>query len=184
VSLIDQTAQVEPGAVLGERVQVWQWSKVRTGATVGSGTKIGGGVYVGANVTIGKNCKIENGAQLFEGASLADGVFVGPGVILANDKNPRAVSKDGELLNDEDWLLQGVHLCSGASIGASAVVLPGVVVGSWAVVGAGAVVTRDVADHSIVVGNPARFVGHACRCGRALRDAACAICGDKSPGQG
>lgn len=175
---IDPTAVVEDGARLAADVSVWQFTKVRTGASVGAATNVGGGVYIGKDVRVGARCKIENGAQLFEGATIGDGVFVGPGVILTNDRRPRAVRPDGGIKGIEDWTAEGVTLHDGAALGAGTVVVAGVTVGAWALVGSGSVVTRDVGDHELVVGNPARRIGWACRCGERIDPpGACASCG-------
>jgi len=165
---LDGTATIEGGAAVHQSARVWQHAKVRSGAAIGAETRIGGGAYVGVGVAVGARCKIENAAQLFEGANLADGVFIGPGAILANDRYPRAVRPDGRLKEAADWEVIGVRVEVGASIGAGAVVLPGITIGSWALVGAGATVTRDVAAHCLVVGNPARCSGWICRCARPI----------------
>jgi UDP-2-acetamido-3-amino-2,3-dideoxy-glucuronate N-acetyltransferase len=121
-------------------------------------------------VQIGQNCKIQNGCCVYHGARLEDGVFLGPGVILTNDKLPRAINPDGSLKDADDWTVGETLICRGASLGAGAIVLPGLIVGSFAMVGAGAVVTRDVPDHGLVLGNPARLVGFVCACGGRLNN--------------
>ena len=95
-------------------------------------------------------------------------MFLGPGVIITNDKLPRAINPDGTLKVDADWEVGPVTIRQGAAVGARAVVLPNVTIGRWAMVGAGAVVTRDLPDHGLAVGNPARLVGYVCSCGRRL----------------
>jgi UDP-2-acetamido-3-amino-2,3-dideoxy-glucuronate N-acetyltransferase len=135
---------------------------------VGAHCVIGKGVYIGAGVRVGDRCKIQNYAMVFEGADVGNGVFIGPGAQLANDRFPRAVSPDGELKTAEDWTLGHVQVEDGASIGAGAIVVPDARIGRWAMVGSGSVVTRDVAPHELVVGNPARAIGYVCMCGRRL----------------
>lgn len=147
------------------------------------------GVYVDFDVRIGDNVKIQNGCYVYHGATLEDGVFLGPGVILTNDRIPRAINVDGSLKTDQDWDVGRTLLRRGCSLGAGVVVLPGVTVGDFAMVGSGTVVTRDVPAHGIVVGNPARLIGFACPCGARIRaveptagdevDAACE-CGTKT----
>ena len=100
--------------------------------------------------------------------TLEDGVFVGPHATFTNDRLPRAIHLDGSLVTLEDWSPAETLVKYGASIGAGAVILPGITIGRWAMIGAGAVVTRDVPDHAIVLGNPARLTGYVCKCGRPL----------------
>jgi acetyltransferase-like isoleucine patch superfamily enzyme len=126
------------------------------------------GVYVDAGVVIGNRCKLQNRVSVYSGVMLEDGVFVGPHATFTNDRTPRAVTPDGRIQSDEDWTVSPTLVREGASIGAAAVIVPGVTIGRWAMVAAGAVVTRDVPDHGLVMGNPARLVGYACVCGRTL----------------
>jgi len=144
---------------------------VREGAVIGSECILGKGAYIDLNVRIGDRCKLQNGVFVFHGFNLEDGVFLGPGVMLLNDKNPRAINADGSLKSDSDWTPSEGVVRHGASVGGGAVVLPGVNIGRFALVGSGAVVTRDVPDHGIVVGNPARLRGFACVCGKPLQHA-------------
>lgn len=179
---IHPTADVSPDAQIGEGTRVWHQAQVREGARVGRECILGKGVYVDRDVVVGDRCKIQNGASLFHGVTLEDGVFVGPHVVFANDRFPRAVNPDGGLKSDNDWDEEPVLVRQGASLGAGAVVLPGVTIGAWAMVGAGAVVAGDVPAHAIVKGNPARIGGWACTCGRPLRISEarewhCALCG-------
>jgi UDP-2-acetamido-3-amino-2,3-dideoxy-glucuronate N-acetyltransferase len=180
--VIHPTAEVERGATIGEGTRIWHHVHVRSGASIGSGCILGYGVYVDAGVQIGDNVKLQNRVSVYHGVSIEDGVFVGPHVAFTNDKHPRAVTPDGGLATDDDWTVSPVLVRRGASIGAAAVVLPGVTIGRWAMVGAGAVVTRDVPDHGLVSGNPARLRGYACKCGYTLRNVGegwrCERCGE------
>lgn len=153
---------------LGDRTVVWRWSHVRESAIIGSDVVIGEYVYVGAGVEIGNKVKIQNGAQVFEGSVIHDGAFIGPGVILTNDQFPRSINPDGSKKTTEDWELVGVTVESGASIGAAAVCIAPLIVGKWALVAAGSVVTKDVANFALVAGNPARFVRWVGRAGIPL----------------
>ena len=135
---------------------------------IGKECILGKGAYVDFGVRIGDRCKLQNGVFVYHGFDLEDGVFLGPGVMLLNDKNPRAINPDGTLKSGDDWVASKAVVKRGAAIGGGAVVLPGVTVGSFALVGAGAVVTKSVPDHGIVYGNPARLAGFACECAHKL----------------
>jgi len=167
---IHPTAEVSDAARIGDGTQIWHQSQVREGARIGRECILGKGVYVDFDVQIGDRCKLQNGAFVYHGARLEDGVFVGPGVILTNDRYPRAINPDGSLQTDADWEVGRIHVKHGASLGAGSIILPGVTVGEFALVGAGAVVNRDVPDHGLVVGSPARLIGYVCRCGRRLTE--------------
>ncbi|GAB3772233.1 acetyltransferase-like isoleucine patch superfamily enzyme [Nocardioides ginsengisegetis] len=161
---IAESADVAPEATIGEGTKVWHLAQVRELADVGRECIIGRGAYVGPGVRIGDRCKLQNHALVYEPAVLEDGVFVGPGVVLTNDYFPRAVDLDGRLKDAHAWTAVGVTVREGASIGARAVCVAPVEIGRWAMVAAGAVVTRDVPDFALVVGSPARrvkWVGHA-----------------------
>lgn len=166
---VHATAEVSPSAQVGDGTWIWHQAQVREGAQVGRYCILGKGVYVDCNVHIGDRCKLQNGASLFHGVTLEDGVFVGPGAILTNDRWPRAVNPDGSLKTDDDWQVGPVRVKEGASLGAGCIVLPDVTIGRYAMVGAGAIVTRDVPDQGLVVGNPARLMGYVCVCGQSLR---------------
>lgn len=168
--MIHATAEVSAASVIGEGTTIWMGAQVREGARIGRDCVVAKGVYVDAGVTIGDRCKLENNVSVFSPAVLEDGVFLGPGVILTNDRVPRAVNPDGTLKGSGDWTAMPVRVRTGAAVGAASVVLPGVTVGRWALVGAGSVVRADVPDHALVVGNPARLVGYVCACGARLKD--------------
>ncbi len=167
---VHPSAEVSPQAIIGPGTRVWHQVQVRERAQIGSHCIIGKGAYVDFDVVIGDNVKIQNGVFVYHGVTVEDGVFLGPGVILTNDKLPRAINPDGSLKGDADWAVSPILIRRGASIGAGAVVLPGVTVGEFALVGAGAVVTRDVPAHGLVYGNPARMDGYVCYCGRRLTE--------------
>jgi acetyltransferase-like isoleucine patch superfamily enzyme len=125
-------------------------------------------VYIDAGVILGDNVKVQNYVSIYRGVTIEDGVLCGPHCVFTNDKRPRAISVDGSLKAADDWELSPTLVREGASIGANAVVVCGVAVGRWAMIGAGAVVSRDVPDYGLVWGNPARLHGFVCPCGHRL----------------
>jgi len=165
---IHPSADVSPQATVGAGTKIWHQAQVREGAVIGARCIVGKGAYVDKDVHIGDNCKLQNGVFVFHGFTLEDGVFLGPGAMLLNDKHPRAINADGSPKSDADWDVSQGTVEHGAAVGGGAVVLPGVRVGRFALVGSGAVVTRDVPERGIVAGNPARLRGFACDCGRPL----------------
>jgi UDP-2-acetamido-3-amino-2,3-dideoxy-glucuronate N-acetyltransferase len=165
---IHPTADVSDKAEIGEGTRIWHQAQVREGVSIGKRCVVGKGAYVDRDVRIGDFCKLQNGVSVFHGFNLESGVFLGPGVMLLNDKHPRAINSDGSPKTDTDWMASSGLIEYGASIGGGAVVLPGVRVGRMALVGSGAVITRDVPERGIVVGNPARLRGYACDCGNTL----------------
>src|SRR5262245_4503335 len=169
-TIIHPSAEVSTEATIGTGSRIWHQAQVRERARIGRNCILGKGVYVDFDVVVGDNVKIQNGCFLYHGARLEDGVFFGPGVILTNDKLPRAINPDGSLKSDADWEGGKILVKRGASLGAGAVVLPEVVIGAFAMVGSGTVVTKDVPDHGLVMGNPARLVGFVCYCGARLRE--------------
>ena len=164
---VHPTAEVSPDAVIGPGTSIWNQAQVREDARIGAGCIIGKNVYVDAGVVVGDRVKIQNNVSLFRGVTVEDGVFVGPHVCFTNDRVPRAINRDGSPKTDDDWEVTPILVRSGAALGANSTILPGVTIGRWAMVGAGSVVTRDVADNELVAGNPARRLGSACACGAA-----------------
>lgn len=165
---IHPTADVSPKAVLGDGVRIWHEAQVREGAVLGRNCILGKGAYVDFGVQIGDNVKIQNRASVYHGVTIESGVFIGPHAIFTNDRLPRAVNPDGSLKSDDDWELGKILVREGASIGAGAIIVAGVTIGRWAMIGSGSVVTRDVPDYGLVYGNPARLHGYACPCGHGL----------------
>lgn len=167
-AFIHPMAQVEEGAIIGEGSKVWALAQVRSGARVGNNCILGRNAFVDTGVVIGNNCKIQNNALLYDGVILEDGVFIGPAVATTNDKLPRAINPDGTLKSAEDWTVSRTLIKYGAAIGAQSVIVTGITLGRFCLVGSGAVVTRDVPDFGLVLGQPARLAGYVCRCATRL----------------
>lgn len=130
------------------------------GCTIGAGTRVGAFVEIQAGCIVGARCKISSHSFLCEGVTIEDEVFIGHGVMFTNDRYPASTNPDGSMMSAGDWSCEPTHVGRRASIGTNATVLPGLKIGTGALVGAGAVVTRDVPDHAIVAGVPARVVGY------------------------
>jgi acetyltransferase-like isoleucine patch superfamily enzyme len=185
---IHRTAEVSPRAHIGEGCRIWNNVHIREDVTLGRNCIVGKDAYIDFGVSVGDNCKIQNSALLYHGATLESGVFIGPRACLTNDVRPRAINRDGTLKGNDDWEVGKILIRYGAAIGAGALVLPNVTVGRWAMVAAGAVVTRDVPDHGLVVGAPARLAGYVCADGTKLQQVdgqwCCPSCGWVMPDPG
>jgi UDP-2-acetamido-3-amino-2,3-dideoxy-glucuronate N-acetyltransferase len=169
------TAVVDPGARVGAGTRIWHFCHVMKGARVGAGCVLGQNVFVAAGAVVGDGCRVQNNVSIYDGVVLGEEVFVGPSAVFTNVRTPRAaVSRKSAFV--------ATRVGRGATIGANATIVCGVAIGEYALVGAGAVVTKDVAAHAIVTGVPARRTGWACACGEVLRArirgrATCAACG-------
>lgn len=173
----EASADIASDAEIGAGCRIWHGVQILSGASIGRDTSLGKGVFVDTAVRIGSGVKVQNYALLYKGSIVHDRVFIGPSVVLANDRYPRAANADGTVKGPGDWKIDGVELRLGASVGSAAVVLPGVIVGEWSLVGAGAIVVDAVPAHALVVGSPARLIGHVCMCGRRLTELSCTNCG-------
>jgi UDP-2-acetamido-3-amino-2,3-dideoxy-glucuronate N-acetyltransferase len=165
---IHPEAEVSPEASVGEGTRIWRQTHIREYAIIGTHCNLGKGVYIDASVKIGSQVKIQNHVSVFAGVTLEDGVFVGPHVCFTNDLFPRAITPEGQLKSADDWTITPTLVKYGASIGAGAVIRCGIIIGEFALIGAGAMVTRDVPAHALVLGNPARQRGYVCHCARPL----------------
>ena len=147
-------ANIDPSAVVycPDQVNIY-------GCTIGAETRVGPFVEIQKNAYIGARCKIQSHSFICEGTTIDDGVFVGHGVMFVNDRYPSALNENGELAGEGDWTLEPVHICRGVTLGSNSTIMCGVTVGEGALVGAGAVLTRDVPPHSVVVGVPAKVIG-------------------------
>lgn len=153
---IDKTAQVDDSVSIGEGTKIWANTQIRERVVIGKNVTIGRNVYVGPGVIVGDNVKIQNNALIYEPAKIEFGCFIGPGVILTNDKYPKAVNYDGSVRMEKDWDKAGVTVKKNASIGAGAVCIAPLIIGEGSMVGAGSIVTKDVPEGTLVIGNPAR----------------------------
>jgi len=169
---VHPTADVSPQASVGQGAKIWQHCQVREGVVLGRNCILSKGVYIDSGVQVGNNVKIQNGISVYHGVTLEDGVFCGPHCVFTNDRQPRAVNPDGSLKSTDDWVVSKTLVQAGASIGAHATIVCGVTIGRWAMIGAGAVVTRTVPDYGLVYGNPAHLHGFVCPCGEKLVEAA------------
>lgn len=167
---IHPTADVSEQAEIGDGTSIWHQVQVREGARIGRNCILSKGVYVCAGVVIGDNVKVQNYVSIYHGVTIEDGVFCGPHCVFTNDKLPRAINADGSLKSADDWESTPTLVQRGASIGANAVIVCGVTIGRWAMIGAGSVVSRDVPDYGLVWGNPARLRGFVCPCGHRLQE--------------
>ena len=168
---IHPTAIVDAGAVIGEGSRVWHWVHICGGARIGRGCSFGQNVFVGNRVTIGDNVKIQNNVSVYDNVRLEDDVFCGPSAVFTNVYNPRAV-----VVRKNEY--RDTLVKRGATLGANCTIICGITIGEHAFVAAGAVVTRDVPAHALVVGNPARQKGWVCACGEGLgEDLRCPACG-------
>jgi UDP-2-acetamido-3-amino-2,3-dideoxy-glucuronate N-acetyltransferase len=166
------TAVIDAPADIGPDTKIWHFSHVMTGARIGARCSLGQNVFVGAAVTIGDGCKIQNNVSLYDSVHVEDDVFIGPSAVFTNVVNPRAF-----IARKDQY--QQTRVQRGATIGANATLVCGVAVGEYAFVAAGAVVTRDVPAHALVLGVPGRRVGWVCRCGIRLEigESGGAVCG-------
>jgi len=167
---IHPTAIVDDQVQIGAGTKIWHFSHILAGVVIGERCNIGQNVVIGPDVTVGNNCKVQNNVSLYKGVTLEDGVFCGPSMVFTNVYNPRAeIRKMDEI--------RATLVKRGATIGANATIVCGNTLGRYAFIGAGAVVTKDVPDHALMVGNPARQIGWVCVCGEKLTDdLQCPLC--------
>lgn len=173
---VHDTAIIDPGARIGDGTTVWHWVHICGGAQIGERCSFGQNVFVGNDVVVGNNVKVQNNVSIYDGVTLEDDVFCGPSMVFTNVINPRShVSRKHEYRH--------TVVERGATIGANVTIICGHRIGRYALIGAGAVVTRDVAAHALMVGTPARRIGWVCQCGVRLSGDGevqeCPVCGDR-----
>ena len=166
-----EKANVSPDAQIGLGTRIWANTNIQAGAVIGKGCNICDGSFVEKGAVLGDHVTVKHHVSIFDGVTIEDDVFIGSNIAFINDRFPRSHRED-------NWKLERTLVKKGATIGTNAVIMCGLTIGSYAIVGAGSVVTKDVPDYTIVVGNPARKSGNACRCGRKLDvEFHCKTCG-------
>ena len=172
---VHESSYVDEDVEIGEGTKIWHFCHIQRGARIGRNCSLGQNVNVSNHVRIGDGCKLQNNVSLYEGVELEDYVFCGPSCVFTNDLTPRARYPKGSAGYKKTLIREG------ASIGANATIVCGHTVGRWALIGAGAVVTKNVPDHALMLGVPAVRKGWVCECGQILRFVAkraqCADCG-------
>lgn len=158
---VHESSYVDDGAVIGDNTKIWHFSHIMKNTTIGRDCSLGQNVVAGPNVKIGNNVKIQNNVSIYDGVEIEDDVFCGPSMVFTNVINPRShIARKNEF--------RKTVLKKGASVGANATVVCGHTLGRYCFIGAGSVVTKDVPDFALMVGNPARITGWVCQCGVKL----------------
>lgn len=168
---IHESSYVDEDVVIGENTKIWHFSHVMSGARIGNNCSFGQNVNVGNNAIIGNSVRVQNNVSIYEGVIIEDDVFCGPSMVFTNDLTPRVFGPKGT-----SFYLKTI-VKKGASIGANATIVCGHVVGEYSIVGAGAVVTKDIPPYALVVGNPAKQIGWVCKCGNRLGNSLKCKCG-------
>jgi len=157
---IDSTAKVSPEAIIGNGTKIWINSQIREKSEIGHNCIISKDTYIDTQVKIGNNCKIQNSVSIYQGVRVEDDVFIGPNACFTNDKVPRAF--------EQDWKITPTLIKKGASIGANATIVCGVIIGEYSMVASGSVVTKDVEPYSLVMGNPAKHYSYIDKAGNKI----------------
>lgn len=169
---VHESSYVDEGVKIGEKTKIWHFCHIQTGARIGENCSLGQNVNVSNNVKIGNGCKLQNNVSVYEGVEMEDYVFCGPSMVFTNDLTPRAKYPKGSA-GYKKTLLK-----TGTSVGANATIVCGNTLGKWSMIASGAVVTKDVPDHALMAGVPAKRIGWVCECGEVLKSGlTCKKCG-------
>lgn len=169
---VHESSYIDDGVEIGKETKIWHFCHIQTGAVIGEKCSFGQNVNVSNNVKIGNGCKLQNNVSVYEGVEMEDYVFCGPSMVFTNDLTPRAKYPKGSA-GYKKTLLK-----TGATVGANATIVCGNALGKWSMIASGAVVTKDVPDHALMAGVPAKQIGWVCECGEVLRDGlTCPTCG-------
>lgn len=174
---VHDSSYVDEGAVIGANTHIWHFCHIMSGVTIGENCNIGQNVFIAPGVVLGNGVKVQNNVSIYSGVVCEDDVFLGPSCVFTNVINPRSfIEKKNEF--------KKTIIKKGASIGANSTIVCGNTIGSYALIGAGAVITKDVPEYALIVGNPGRIKGYVCACGEKLRsefqseeEVQCSICG-------
>jgi len=166
--MIHKTADVAENVTIGKNTSVWHQAQIREGSMIGNNCIIAKGAYIDKDTQIGDNVKIQNYASLYHQTIIEDGVFIGPYVCITNDRLPRAISPEGQVKSDTDWNSGTTIIRIGASLGAGTIVVPNIEIGSFAMIGSGSLVTKNIPAQALVYGHPATIRGYVCICGIIL----------------
>ena len=171
---VHESSYVDNHVKIGKGTKIWHFCHIQSGAEIGENCSMGQNVNVSNNVKIGNGCKLQNNVSVYEGVEMEDYVFCGPSMVFTNDLTPRAKYPKGSA-GYKKTLLR-----TGTTVGANATIVCGHTIGKWAMIAAGAVVTKDVKDHALMAGVPAKQIGWVCECGNRLgEDLSCEKCGRK-----
>lgn len=169
---VHESSYVDDGVKIGQGTKIWHFSHIQSGAVIGNNCSFGQNVNVANNVKIGNGVKVQNNVSIYEGVELEDYVFCGPSMVFTNDLTPRAKYPKGSVGYKKTVLKEG------ATIGANATIVCGHTIGKWAMIAAGAVVTKDVPNYALMAGVPAKQIGWVCECGEIMKESGtCPKCG-------
>ena len=169
---VHESSYVDENVKIGQGTKIWHFSHIQSGAVIGNNCSFGQNVNVSNNVKIGNGVKVQNNVAIYEGVELEDYVFCGPSMVFTNDLTPRAKYPKGSVGYKKTLLKEG------ATVGANATIVCGHTIGKWAMIAAGAVVTKDVPDYALMAGVPAKQIGWVCECGEVLHvNRTCSMCG-------